>query len=258
MMTFETIIYEVKNNIGYITINRPKALNALNQKVLGELSEVIELVENDSEAKVVIITGAGGKAFVAGADIAAMQMMNPSEAYDFARFAQKIYNRIQYMPKMVIAAIDGFALGGGCELAMACDIRVASKKSKIGIPEVTLGVIPGFAGTQRLPRIVGLSMAKEMLATGRKVPAEEAKVIGLLNHVVEENPIEKAEEIAAEICKNSISAISLGKRAMNEGIEMELKKGIEHEAALFAVAFSTEDQREGMTAFLEKRSANFK
>lgn len=257
-MAFETIIYEEKNNIGYITINRPKALNALNQVVLGELSEAVDMAEKDPNVKVVIITGAGGKAFVAGADIAAMQMMTPSEAYDFARMAQEIYNRIQYMPKIVIAAIDGFALGGGCELAMACDIRVASAKSKIGIPEVTLGVIPGFAGTQRLPRLVGLSRAKEMLATARKVPADEALSIGLVNHVVEENPVAKAEEIAADICKNSMSAVALGKRAMNEGIEMELKKGIEHEAALFAVTFSTEDQREGMTAFLEKRPANFK
>lgn len=223
-MSFETIIYEAKNNIGYITINRPKALNALNAEVLNELSQAVDIAEKDEAARVVIITGAGGRAFVAGADI---------------------------------AAIDGFALGGGCELALACDIRIASAKSKIGIPEVTLGVFPGFAGTQRLPRLVGTGIAKEMLATARKVPADEAKAIGLVNHVVEENPMAKAEELAVEICKNSMSAIALGKRAMNEGMEMELKKGIEHEAALFAVAFTTEDQREGMTAFLEKRPANF-
>ena len=255
---FETVIYEVKNNIGYITINRPKALNALSQAVLGELSQAVDMAAADPEVKVVIITGAGGKAFVAGADIAAMQFMTPTEAYEYALFAQDIYNRIQYMPKMVIAAIDGYALGGGCELALACDIRVASAKTMMGIPEVTLGVFPGFAGTQRLPRLVGVSVAKEMLATARKVGAEECKAIGLVNHVVEENPIAKAEEIAAAICKNSMSAIALGKRAINEGMEMELKKGIEHEAALFAVSFTTEDQREGMTAFLEKRPANFK
>lgn len=256
-MSFETIIYEAKNNIGYITINRPKALNALNAEVLNELSQAVDIAEKDEAARVVIITGAGGRAFVAGADIAAMQNMTAEEAYSFARLAQIIYNKIQDMPKIVIAAIDGFALGGGCELALACDIRIASAKSKIGIPEVTLGVFPGFAGTQRLLRLVGTGIAKEMLATARKVPADEAKAIGLVNHVVEENPMAKAEELAVEICKNSMSAIALGKRAMNEGMEMELKKGIEHEAALFAVAFTTEDQREGMTAFLEKRPANF-
>lgn len=257
-MTFKNIIYETKKGIGYLTINRPKALNALSAEVLTELSEAARVMAKDEAARVVIITGAGGKAFVAGADIAAMQNMTAEEAYDFARLGQTTYNIIQDMPKIVIAAIDGFALGGGCELALACDIRVASAKSKIGVPEVTLGVFPGFAGTQRLPRLVGTGIAKEMLATARKVGAEEAKAIGLVNYVVEENPMAKAEEIAEAICKNSLSAVALGKRAMNEGMEMELKKGIEHEAALFAVAFTTEDQREGMTAFLEKRSANFK
>ena len=145
---FETVIYEVKNNIGYITINRPKQLNALNYTVLGELSKAVDMAASDSEVKVVIVSGAGGKAFVAGADIAAMQYMTPTQAHEWALYAQEIFNRIQYMPKMVIAAIDGYALGGGCELALACDIRVASEKSMIGIPEVTLGVFPGFAGTQ--------------------------------------------------------------------------------------------------------------
>lgn len=255
---FETIIYEVKNNIGYITINRPKALNALNQTALKELGEAVRLAGKDSDVKVVIITGAGGKAFVAGADISAMQKMSPEEAYDYARLGQMTYNKVSDLPKIVIAAIDGYALGGGCELALACDIRVASAKTKIGIPEVTLGVFPGFAGTQRLPRLVGTGIAKEMLATARQVGAEEAKAIGLVNYVTEESPMGKAEEIAAQICKNSTSAIALGKRAMNEGMEMELKKGIEHEAALFAITFTTDDQREGMSAFLEKRPASFK
>lgn len=257
-MAFETVIYEVKNNIGYITINRPKALNALSSQVLTELGQAVDMAGKDDTAKVVIITGAGGKAFVAGADIAAMEKMTATEAYDFARLGQTTYNKVQDLPKIVIAAIDGFALGGGCELALACDIRVASAKSQIGIPEVTLGVFPGFAGTQRLPRLVGTGIAKEMLATARKVHADEAKEIGLVNYVTEESPMAKAEELAQKICKNSMSAVALGKRAMNEGMEMELKKGIEHEAALFAVAFTTEDQREDMSAFLEKRPANFK
>ena len=257
-MAFETIIYEIRGNVGYITINRPKALNALNVKALTELSEAVDMMAGDDNVKVIIITGAGGKAFVAGADISAMQTMTATEAYAYARLGQTTYNKVADAPKIVIAAIDGFALGGGCELALACDIRVASAKSKIGIPEVTLGVFPGFAGTQRLPRLVGTGIAKEMLATARKVGAAEAREIGLVNYVVEEDPVAKAEELAAEICKNSASAIALGKRAMNEGMEMELKKGIEHEAALFAMTFATPDQREGMTAFLEKRPANFK
>ena len=192
-MVFETIIYEVKNNIGYITINRPKALNALNVQALTELSEALDLAAADDSAKVVIITGAGGRAFVAGADISAMQNMTAVEAYDYARLGQTTYNKVQDLPKIVIAAIDGFALGGGCELALSCDIRVASAKSQIGIPEVTLGVFPGFAGTQRLPRLVGTGIAKEMLATARKVRADEAQKIGLVNYVVEENPVAKAE-----------------------------------------------------------------
>ena len=200
-MVFETIIYEVKNNIGYITINRPKALNALNVQALTELSEALDLAAADDSAKVVIITGAGGRAFVAGADISAMQNMTAVEAYDYARLGQTTYNKVQDLPKIVIAAIDGFALGGGCELALSCDIRVASAKSQIGIPEVTLGVFPGFAGTQRLPRLVGTGIAKEMLATARKVRADEAQKIGLVNYVVEENPVAKAEELAAQICK---------------------------------------------------------
>ncbi|MBP3209114.1 MAG: enoyl-CoA hydratase/isomerase family protein [Oscillospiraceae bacterium] len=253
----ENVIYEVKNGIGYITINRPKVLNALDVLTLEEIKESALLAGKDKEAKVVIITGAGGRAFVAGADISAMQKMTPEEAYEYARLGQTTYNVVSEIPKIVIAAIDGFALGGGCELAMAYDIRIASKKTKIGIPEVTLGVFPGFAGSQRLPRLVGRSRAKIMLATGAHVPAEEAKSYGLIDEVVEENPVAAAEELAAKIMKNSLSAIALGKKAMNEGMEMELYKGIEHEAALFAVAFSTPDQREGMTAFLEKRSPNF-
>ena len=257
-MLFETIVYEEKQGIGYITINRPKALNALNRQALEELSKVLEMVEANDTVKVVIITGSGGKAFVAGADISAMKNMTATEAYEYARLGQMTFNKIYRLSKIVIAAIDGFALGGGCELALACDIRIASKKSQMGIPETSLGVIPGFAGTQRLSRVVGAATAKEMLSTARKVNADEAKEMGLVNYIVEENPLEKAEELSAEICKNSINAIRLGKKAINEGLEMELSKGIEHEAALFAMAFTMVDQKEGMSAFLEKRQANFK
>ena len=189
------------------------------------------MAETNDMVKVVIITGAGGKAFVAGADISAMQNMTATEAYEYARLGQMTFNKIYKLSKIVIAAIDGFALGGGCELALACDIRIASKKS---------------------------AAAKEMLSTARKVNADEAKTMGLVNYVVEENPLARAEELSAEICKNSIKAIRLGKKAINEGLEMELSKGIEHEAALFAMAFTTADQKEGMSAFLEKRQANFK
>lgn len=254
---FESIKYEVSERIGYVTISRPKALNALNPKVLMELGQALDLAENDNSVGVIIITGEGEKAFVAGADIVSMQEMSAEEAYAFSRLGQKIFNKIYEMPKMVIAAINGFALGGGCELALACDIRIASFKAKMGIPEVTLGVFPGFGGTQRLPRLVGTGVAKEMLATGRKITADEAKAVGLVNDI-SENVMERAEELAKRILRNSVSAIGLGKKAINAGMEMELQKGLEHEAALFGMSFTTADQREGMTAFLEKRAAEFK
>ena len=254
----ECVLYERRGPVGYLTINRPKALNALNQEVLLSLESNIQQINEDKNVKVVILTGSGEKSFVAGADIAAMKDMNPVEAREFSRLGQRVFRQIETARPIVIAAVNGYALGGGCELAMACDIRIASEKAKMGIPEVTLGVFPSFAGTQRLPRLVGLGYAKEMLATARKVPADEALRIGLVNRVVPaEQLMETCEALAAEICQHSTMAISYGKMSMNMGMEMDMDRALEHEASLFGVTFATEDQKEGMGAFLEKRTPKF-
>jgi enoyl-CoA hydratase len=248
----------IENDIAIVTINRPKALNALNQELLTLLYDTMVECDQDSVARVVIITGSGEKAFVAGADIAEMQNLSPVQARQFAKVGQRTMEKVANMRPFVIAAINGFALGGGCELALACDIRVASNKARLGIPEVTLGVIPGFGGTQRLPRLVGLGVAKELLATGRQVKAEEAKEIGLVNFVTEpEELMPYCMELAKRIAANSTSAIHLGRQSMNAGADISLAQALELEASLFGVVFSTPDQREGMAAFLEKRAARF-
>ncbi len=252
------ILYEIDDGVAIVTINRPDALNALNPQVLGDLFTVMEELHYDKKVKVVILRGAGDKAFVAGADIAAMSTMSPEEAKEFAVFGHRTMNRIASMRPFTIAAVNGFALGGGCELAMSCDMRVGSTKARMGIPEVSLGVIPGFGGTQRLPRLIGLGMAQELLATGRQCKAQECKEIGLLNRVVEpEELMETCKELARSIAKNSTSAIFAGKQCMSAGIEMGLEEGLELEIAAFASTFTETDQKEGMTAFLEKRKAEF-
>ena len=254
----ECVSCMVNDGVAVVLIKRPEALNALNQEVLQSLYDIMVKLDADAQVRAVVLTGSGDRAFAAGADIAAMKAMNPSEAQEFSRIGQKTMNKIETMRPFVIAAVNGFALGGGCELAMACDMRVASRNARIGIPEVTLGVIPGFGGTQRLPRLVGLGYAKELLATGRQVKAEEAKQIGLVNHVTESSELlDYCLELAEKIVKNSSSAISLGKQAMNAGAEMDLDKALKYESSLFGIAFSTPDQAEGMSAFLEKRKANF-
>lgn len=242
-----------------VLINRPKALNALNEEVLVALYETMERLDKNEDIKVVIITGSGEKAFVAGADISSMCQMGCEDAKSFARLGQRTMDKIANMRPFVIAAINGYALGGGCELAMACDMRVASSKARMGIPEVTLGVFPGFGGTQRLPRLVGLGIAKELLATGRQVKADEAMQIGLVNKVVDPTELlSYCMELAEQIAGNSTSAISYGKQAMTLGTEMDIAHAMEMEATLFGVVFTTDDQKEGMTAFLEKRKPAFK
>lgn len=252
----DSILYTVENSIATVIINRPKELNALNQEVLLELEATLNGLSVNEEAKVIIITGSGTKAFVAGADIAAMRIMNPDEARQFSQLGQRVLAKVENMPQTVIAAINGFALGGGCELAMACDIRVSSPKSKFAIPEVTLGVIPGFGGTQRLPRLVGLGIAKELLATGRQINADEGKAYGLLNYVVaEEELMPFCLEMAGRIAANSSTAISYGKKCMNAATEMDLVRALDYESAMFGLTFSTPDQDERMDAFLVKRKA---
>ncbi len=258
-MEYKFIILEKREHIAKLTINRPGQLNALNVDVLKEIECAVYEVKEDSEIYVLIITGAGEKAFVAGADITYMKDMTPQQAIEFASLGQRIFNSIENLPIPVIAAVNGFALGGGCELALACDIVIASSKAKFGQPEVNLGVIPGFGGTQRLPRIVSKNKAKEIIFTGDMISADEAKEIGIVNMVVEpEKLMEEAENLAKRIISKGPIAVKYAKRAINYGIEAGLYPGLELEKTLFANLFVTEDQKEGMRAFVEKRRAEFK
>lgn len=247
-----------ENRLGFVTINRPKVLNALNAEVLTELNQMITMLYNDREIDVVIFTGAGEKAFVAGADISEMKDKSPQESYIFARQGQVLFQRIQDLPQPTIAAINGFALGGGCELAMACDMRIATDKAKFGQPEVALGIIPGFGGTQRLPRLIGRAKAMEIILTGRTINASEALELGLVNKVVStESLMAEAVSLAEAILSKGPYAIRQAKAAINKGLEVDINMGCELEGNLFALCFG-EEQREGMSSFLEKRQANFK
>ncbi len=247
-----------ENRLGFVTINRPKVLNALNLEVLIELDQMITMLYNDREIDVVIITGAGEKAFVAGADISEMKDKSPQESYTFARQGQVLFQRIQELPQPTIAAINGFAFGGGCELAMACDMRIATDKAKFGQPEVALGIIPGFGGTQRLPRLIGRAKAMELILTGRTINASEALELGLVNKVVTtENLMDEAVSLAEAILSKGPYAIRQAKVAINKGLEVDINTGCELEGNLFALCFG-EEQKEGMSAFLEKRQPNYK
>lgn len=255
----KNIIVEKSNGIAEITINRPKALNALNSETLKELGTAIKEISSTSDIKTVIITGAGEKAFVAGADITEMQSLNAKQGRELARLAQKVFSDIEHMPQIVIAAVNGYALGGGCELSMACDIRLASKNAKFGQPEVNLGITPGFAGTQRLPRLVGKGTAKELIFTTDMIDATEAHRIQLANKVYEASELmDKARELAQKIMSKAPYAVSLAKAAINDGMNMDTESAYKYEADIFGLCFATEDQKEGMKSFLEKRKSNFK
>ncbi|WP_461210061.1 enoyl-CoA hydratase-related protein [Desulfocurvus sp. DL9XJH121] len=258
MSQFENLIYECADGIATISINRPKALNALNADLLKELDGLVDDIAADENVQVVIVTGAGEKAFVAGADIAYMQNMQAIDGRAWGMFAQNIFNKIEGLPQVVIAAVNGYALGGGNELAMACDIRIASEKAKFGQPEVTLGITAGFGGTQRLPRLVGKGRAKQILFTGDMIDAAKAKEIGLVNEVtVPEALMPTAVEMAKKIMSRSPVAVRLTKSAVNRGLDVDLATGVQYEAEVFGLCFATVDQKEGMTAFLEKRQADF-
>jgi len=257
-MTFENILFEKRNSIAYITINRPKVLNALNMATMGELRRVFTDLKQDREVRVVILTGAGEKSFVAGADIGELQRNNPVEAKEYTHRGQAVVDLVENLGKPVIACINGFALGGGCEIAMACTMRLASENAKLGQPEVKLGIIPGYGGTQRLPRLVGKGIAMQLLLTGEMISAQEAHRIGLVNEVVPaQELIARAEVIAQAIIKNAPLAIQYCLEAVNHGMEMTQQEGLCLEATLFAVCCATEDKKEGTSAFLEKRAANF-
>ena len=257
-MEFANLLFENQDGIALVTLNRPKALNALNQATLEELGKMADMVAQDSSVKVVILTGSGDKAFVAGADITQMQPMSAIEGRNFGKLGQAVFSKIENLPQPVIGAINGFALGGGCELAMACDIRIASEKAKFGQPEVTLGITPGFAGTQRLSRLVGKGRAKELLYTGDMIDAQEAYRIGLANKVVSaEELMPVAKAMAQKIMSRGPVAVQLCKAAVNEGLDTDLDTGTAYEAEVFGLCFATADQKEGMSAFVEKRKANF-
>lgn len=256
-MFFQHLLYEKEGNVGLIKINRPHALNALNSEVLYELSDVFDLVENDEEIRVVVLSGEG-KAFVAGADISEMMGLSSKQARKFSTLGLNLFRRIELFEKPVIAAVNGFALGGGCELALSCDIRIASEKAKFGQPEVGLGITPGFGGTQRLPRLIGTSMAKELIFTGNMINAEEAKSIGLVNRVVfPELLMEETLKLANKIASVSSTAVTYAKVAINRGMETDIETGIELEKDVFTLCFAEEEQEEGMSAFLEKRQPVF-
>jgi enoyl-CoA hydratase len=247
-----SVQYEVKDHIAVITINRPEALNALNTTVLQELEQAAARAESDSDVYVVVLTGAG-KAFVAGADISQMKDFTAVEAKAFGDYGNSVFYKIEAMPKPVIAAVNGYALGGGCELCMACDIRLAGTKAKFGQPEVGLGITPGFGGTQRLPRIVGASKAKELILTAETIGAEEALRIGLVSKVVpDEELMNAALDMAGKIAKNAQVAVRQSKDAINKGMQSDIATGLSYEAQAFAVCFATEDQKDAMTAFVNK------
>ena len=251
----EHIKLEKKKEIGIITLNRPEARNALNRKMLQELGDALTELENDSQIRVIIITG--NKDFCAGADIKEMDAIKPEEIESFCRWGHKVFDQLENMGKPVIAAINGFALGGGCELALACDIRIAGEGAKFGQPEVNLGLIPGFGGTQRLSRLVGIGKSKEIILTGEIINAKEAASIGLVNSVVkDEDLMTKAEEMSQVIAQKSPIAVKMSKALINEN--QEITKGLEKEIEFFARCFTTQDRLEGMNAFLEKRKPKFK
>ena len=255
---YETLKYEVRDGVAFVTVNRPKAMNALNSQVLDELYCAFYEISKNDEVLAVVLTGEG-KAFVAGADIAEMSKLNTVEARDFAHKGHNVMNFIENLNKPVIAAVNGFALGGGCELSMACDIRLASSKAKFGQPEVGLGITPGFGGTQRLSKLVGKGMAKMLILTADTINAEEAYRIGLVEKVVEpEELIPCCEEIAKKIASKAPIAVGMAKTCINKGYHLDMFSGCALEAEAFGGCFGTEDQKEGMKAFLEKRPAEFK
>ncbi len=258
-MTYETILYEKRNGIGYLTINRPEKLNALNQKVIAELDECFGGIQSDDEVRVVILTGMGEKAFVAGADIGELAALIFLEGRETSARGQRVLDRIENLGKPVIAALNGYALGGGCELAMACALRIASENARLGQPEVKLGIIPGYGGTQRLARLIGRGRALELILTGDPVNAQEAYRLGLVNAVVPlADLIPSCEALARKIAANAPLAIKFALEAVQHGLQMTLEEGQFLEANLFSLCCTTEDMKEGTRAFLEKRPAQFK
>jgi len=257
-LEFQNIILEKEDYLAILTINRPKALNALNGDTLYELEAAIKDIKADDNIKVVILTGSGEKSFVAGADITFMLPLSPAEGRFFADFGEKVFRSMELLEKPIIAAVNGFALGGGCELAMACDIRLASEKAIFGQPEVGLGIIPGFGGTQRLPRLIGEGRAKELIYTADNVSAAEAFRLGLVNHVCPPDQLmDEARKMAKKIASKAPLAVGYAKFAIGKGMQGDIDTAMSIESDMFGMSCATADKFEGMTAFVEKRKANF-
>jgi enoyl-CoA hydratase len=257
--SYNNLLVDIDGGIATVTINRPKVLNALSVETTRELGAAMDAVAADRAVGAVIITGAGDRAFVAGADIGVLATYGPVEARDAAYLGQSTFDKVEECPKPVIAAINGFALGGGCELALACHIRLAADSAKIGVPEINLGVIPGHGGTQRLVRLLGKGRALELICTGDHISAEEAARIGLVNAVYPADELmQQARELAEKFASKPPVALRYALEAVNQGVNATLKEGQAIEAHLFGLCFSTEDQSEGMSAFLEKRKAEWK
>ena len=257
-LTLENVLYEKKDSIAYVTLNRPKVLNALNKKTWADLRTAFEAARDDASVRGVILTGAGDKAFIAGADISELASVTAVEAEESSTFGQEVLNLVENLGKPVIAAINGFALGGGCETAMACTIRVASEHAKFGQPEVKLGLIPGGGGTQRMPRLVGKGRALQIILSGEIINAQEAYRIGLVNEVVPAaDVITRAEAILKQIFSNAPIAVKYSLEAVNKGLETSVAEGLSLEASLFGLCAGTEDKREGTQAFLQKRAPQF-
>jgi enoyl-CoA hydratase len=258
-MSYENLLCEKRDGIGWITFNRPKVLNALNRKTIEELREVLLDAREDSGVRVLILTGAGEKSFVAGADIGELAQRTPVDGKDFSLFGQGVVHLLETLGKPSICAINGFALGGGCELALACSIRIASKSARLGQPEVKLGILPGYGGSQRLARLCGKGVAHELCLTGEMISAEEAQRLGLVNRIYEAAELlPAAEALAKKIIANAPLAVKYTMEAIERGYEMPQEEGLFLEATLFGLACATEDMREGTKAFLEKRPAQFK
>ena len=258
-MSYENLLTENRDGVLWVTVNRPDKLNALNRQTLAELDHFITSAGEDETVVAVVVTGAGEKAFVAGADISELNTLGPEEAKAFSRRGQAIFNRIEDLGKPVVAAVNGFALGGGCELAMACHLRVAARNAVFGQPEVKLGLIPGYAGTQRLPRLVGQGRGLEILLTGRNVSAEEAERIGLVNSVCEHDElVATVDDLLGRILANGPLAVSHCIEAVNHGLDLPFEDACRLEAALFGIGAASEQMTEGTSAFLEKRKPAFR
>jgi len=258
-MAYENIVYEVKEGIATITFNRPKALNALNGALLAELSQALDEIAANEDIRVLILTGAGDKSFVAGADISELATFDSLKAKAFGRRGHDIINKLQQLPIAVIAAVNGFALGGGTEISIACDFIYASENAKFGQPEINLGVIPGFGGTQRLPRLIGANMAKEMIYTGKMISAAEALQLGLVNKVVPHDSLmDEVMKTAGVIASKGKVSLREAKQAINKGMDVDLASGCGIEIDAFALCYASPDAKEGTSAFLDKRQAEFK